>query len=78
MSAGITGLHFMIASANAAASIHTEAFGGQLTTGNGLTVMVYVQAAVQLFALVYVYVIVCVPAPVVAGLNWPVFTPVPL
>ena len=65
-------------STNAGASMHTELFAGQLTTGSGLTVMVYVQEAVQLFALVYVYVIVCVPAPAVAGLNWPPLTPVPL
>ena len=64
--------------ANAGASIHTEVLDGQLTTGSGFTVIVYVQAAVQLFALVYKYVIVCAPAPAVAGLNWPALTPVPL
>ena len=44
----------------------------------GLTVMVYEQLLLQPFPSVYVYTIVCVPTPAVAGLKFPPLTPLPV
>ena len=48
-----------------------------VTVGVGLTVIVFVAVLEQPLPLVYEYVIVCVPGPAVAALNFPPLTPVP-
>ena len=62
------------------AQILFPGFAAIVTEGTivGFTVMLNGQLLLQLFASVYVYVIVCVPTPAVAGLKFPLLTPGPL